>query len=314
MSQAYNSREARLMNQQFIDRLKNGGEQEQKKMATHIREDVILTTVREDGLSRRILPFVNISSDDLDLDPSFPDVPTKFVQVEPNLNEYLAMNIDYMQASTDFWFRTDLSKVRFKTIKTQTLAMTEAQILANAFPIRTYIEAIARNDILAVEDISLMGALNRCITASDQEDDAPGPLEPSTVGKLMRMTLRARQHTEYILCNEVTFVDFIDLKASDVGSHVMKDIVEHGPKGEPMKYKEWYGYKWVLTNNHDVLAENKLFSIPPRQYFGVAYMLAEPEQWMKFENGIFRTNTRQIYGRLVANVKGPQRINITTGS
>jgi hypothetical protein len=90
-----------------------------------------------------------------------------------------------------------------------------------------------------------------------------------------------------------------------VGSLVLDDIVEHGPKGEEFKYKSWLGFKWVLTNNTDVIPENILYYLPPQRFLGVSFMLAEAEQFLEFRDGILRTNTREIIGRNLMNPRGP---------
>ena len=60
-------------------------------------------------------------------------------------------------------FRSKVAPIYFKPIKTKTIKLTEAQLLANTYPIKTYLESIARNDILAVEDIFLVRAIERCV-------------------------------------------------------------------------------------------------------------------------------------------------------
>lgn len=301
-----NVADARMLNQGFYALLKQGPEGVEK-VANTINNEIILTVLREDGIARRIMPFKPVSSADLTPDMQNPDVPMMAVPIEPVLNEYLATAVDYMQPSKDLWFRTKLAPVYFKPIKSKTIRLTESQLLANNFPIRTYIESIAKNDILAVEDIYLVNGIERCVNkfAPTNILTSPGALMKDQIADASKAMIRNRLATVMIATNEITYQDVLKWNASEVGSLIVEDIVEFGPKGEELKYKSWFGFKWVLTNNLDVIDENVLYYLPAQRYLGASYMLADAEQWIKFEDGILSTNTREIVGRNLFNPRGP---------
>jgi hypothetical protein len=64
-------------------------------------------------------------------------------------------------------------------------------------------------------------------------------------------------------------------------------------------------YAWLLNNSVDVVAEDVIYYLPAQQFLGKAKILAEAEQWLKFEDGVLSTNTREIIGRTIFNARGP---------
>jgi hypothetical protein len=303
--------DARQQNQGFLAQIRSGPDG-MAKMANTINEEIILTILREDGIARRIMPFKPISSAELSTDLNNPDIPVVFVPVEPQLNEYLAFAVDFMQPSKDLWFRSKVAPVYFKPIKTKTIRLHEGQLLANNFPIRSYIESIAKNDILAVEDIFLVGAIERCVAKFAATNALVGtiPLTKEDIADANKAMIRNRLATVMIVLNEITYQDILKWNNSEVGSMIMEDLIEQGPKGEELKYKSWFGFKWVLTNNIDVVAENVLYLLPAQRYLGISYMLADAEQWLEFRDGILSTNTREIVGRNLFNPRGPIKMTL----
>lgn len=302
--------DARMLNQGFLAQVRSGSEGLQK-MANTINEEIILTVLREDGIARRIMPFRPISSAELSTDKDNPDTPVVFVPIEPQLGEYLATPVDYMQPSKELWFRSKVAAVYFKPIKTKTIRLHEGQLLANNFPIRSYIESICKNDILAVEDIFLVNAIERCVAKFPGNAlNGTIPLTKEDIADATKQMTRNRLATVMIVINEITYHDILKWDNSEVGSLVMEDIVEHGPKGEELKFKSWFGYKWVMTNNIDVVPENVLYLLPAQRYLGVSYMLADAEQWLEFRDGILSTNTREIIGRNLFNPRGPIKMTL----
>ena len=56
--------------------------------------------------------------------------------------------------------------------------------------------------------------------------------------------VKNRLDTINIALNEQTYLDILLWNSSEVGSLVMKDLIDNGPKGEVLKYKSWLGYRW----------------------------------------------------------------------
>jgi len=304
--------DARTLNQGLLLELRNG-EAGREKVANTINEDIVLTLLREDGIGRRLLPFEPVTPMQLSTDKDYPDVPVIFVPVAVQFNEYLATAVDFMQPSKDLWFRSSVAPVYFKPIKTKTIRLTETQLLANNYPIRTFVESVAKNDILAVEDIFLVNAFERCVASVGDDNDisSAAPFSKDALSEALKAVSRNRLMVQSVALHEATYADILRWNSSEVGSLVMQPIVEHGAKGDATSYKSWFGLVWATTNNSDVIPEGILYYLAPQKYLGVAKMLADAEQWLKFEDGILSTNTREIIGRSIMNRRGVLKQTLT---
>lgn len=301
--------DVRKLNQGFLNQVKAGGEG-LTKAANVINEEIILTILREDGINRRVLPPRPVTPDELWCDPENPDVPAKLVPIETQLNEYLALQVDFMAGTKDLWFRGQIARVYFKPIKTKTLKLHEGQILANNYPIRSYIEAVMRNDILVVEDLFLIAALDRCVGRTDAQLAAGfAGLDHRDIASTKQVAIQNRQQVGTVLLHEARYEEIGKWTNGVVGSFNMQVIVERGAKGEETAYKSWMGMKWIMSNNTDVMRTDRCYFLGAQKFLGVSYVLAEAEQWLEFRDGILSTNTREIIGRAILNPLGVTRLN-----
>jgi hypothetical protein len=313
LSASTGSVDARLYNNNMLNQLKHGMGPE--KMAGLFNQDIIMKVLHEDGLARRLFSTKPITPDQLDFDPANPDVPTKFEPIEDPLNSYLVNSTDYMQPTEDLWFKSKYFKVTFLPMISRKLKMTETQIMAAKYPIRQYIEAQIKNDFLAAEDFMMIDRFERCIKATTMQTSytgtASGLFEKEHIMKLLKMFPRQKLAADRLIIHENTFYDIIGWNHSQVGSVIMADIIEKGPMGETFKFKSYFGLKWLITNNIDIVPEKTIYAVVPQKMLGPSYELMAPETFVKFEDGIFSCHSRQVVGRAIANPYGVAKMLIT---
>jgi hypothetical protein len=300
-------------NTNMLNQLRQPGGTE--KMAGLFNQDIIMKVLHEDGLARRLFSTKPITPDQLDFDPQFPDTPTKFEPIENPLNSYLVNTTDYMQPTEDLWFKSKFFKVRFYTMMSRKLKMLESQIIATKYPVRQYIEAQIKNDFLAAEDYMLFDRFERCIKKTGMQSSytgtASGLFDKNHIMKLLKMFSPQRLAADRLIVHENTFYDLIAWDQTSVGSVIMADIIEKGPMGENFKFKSYFGLKWLVTNNSDVVPEKTIYAVVPQKMLGPSYELMAPETYVKFDEGIFSTYSRQIVGRAIANPYGIAKMKIT---
>lgn len=304
----------RLYNQKFLDSIRNNtGAQE--KMGGLFNDHIVMKVLKEDGLSRRIFSTIPITPDQLDFDPANPDIPTKFEPIEDPLNSYLVNATDYLMPTTDIWFRSKYFKIRFFPMVSRKIKMLESQILAAKYPVRQYLEAQIKNDFLAAEDYMMVDRFERCIAKTNMKTSytgtASGLFEKEHIMKLLKMFPPRRLAADRLIIHENTFYDIISWNHSNVGSVIMADIIEKGVMGETFKFKSYFGLKWLITNNSDIVPEKTIYAVVPQRMLGVSYELMGPETYVKFEDGIFSAYSRQIVGRAIANPYGIAKMMIT---
>jgi hypothetical protein len=303
----------RAYNQQFLKAVKSGA-QGIEKVASMLNDQIVLTVLREDGLFRRAFSTIPITNADLDFDFANPDIPTKFEAIESPLNTYLVHTTDYLQPQEDLWFKSTYFKIRFHPMVSRKIRMPESQILAAKYPIRQYLEAQIKNDFLAVEDFQMIDRFERCISEtglSVTADPTDGLLKKEHIMNLAKLFPPQRLSANQIILHENTFYDIIAWQQTEVGSVIMADIVEKGVMGESLKYKSYLGFKWLITNNSDIVPEKVLYATVPQRMLGVSYELQGPETYVEFRDGVLSIHSRQILGRAIANARGVAKIIIT---
>jgi hypothetical protein len=194
------------------------------------------------------------------------------------------------------------------------LKMLETQILAAKYPIRQYIEAQIKNDFLVAEDFMLIDRFERCIKKTGMQTSyagtSAGLFEKEHIMKLLKMFPPNRLAADRLIVHENTFYDIIGWNHSQVGSVIMADIIEKGPMGETFKYKSYFGLKWLVTNNSEIVPEKTIYAVVPQKMLGPSYELMAPETYVKFEDGVFSSYSRQIIGRAIANPYGIAKMKI----
>ncbi len=303
----------RPLNAKFLQQVKSG-ETSRDKMAAMLNDQIVLKTLKEDGLFRRTFTTIPITNAELDFDINNPDIPTKFEAVENVMNTYLVNSTDYLMPTEDLWFNSTYFKIRFFPMVSRKIKLTEAQILAAKYPVRQYLEAQIKNDFLAVEDYQMVDRFERCIAQTGLSltvtVGSGGLLQKEHVMQIAKMFPQNRLSANHIIIHENTFYDIIGWKQSDVGSVVMADIVEKGVMGEPFKYKSYLGFKWLITNNSDIVPEKVLYATVPQRMLGVSYELQGPETYVEFRDGVLSIHSRQMIGRAIANSKGVAKVII----
>jgi hypothetical protein len=305
--------DARTWNLALLNKIQQPGGTE--KVAGLFTKDIVLTRLNESGLARKILATKTITPDQLDFDITAPDVPTKFEPIENPLDTNLISTTDALGPTEDFWFQGKFFKIRFKTHISKKFKMTEQQMVATKYPIKQYIDAQVRNDFLANEDHDLINAFENCIQVSGQKTSYTGTVsglfQKEHIMKLLKMGPRQRMVFDRLVINEETFYDILNWNQSEVGSVVTADIIENGVMGEDLKFKSYFGLKWLITNNADIVKPKTIYALAPQRFMGVSYELFAPETYVEFKDLVFSCYSRYVRGSAIMNINSVAKMVIT---
>ena len=310
----YTELQVRQMNSNFIAGL-NDPQSGSKTASETLNNDIIIPILYEDGFKRRVVPVRPITPMELQTDYSGnPEIPTKFVPFAEPVGSYLATSTDWLQPTKDIRYNSKFYRIRFRPIVTRRFKMTENQIITAPWPIRQYIEGLFRNDIMAREDFEFVDNLERCLSA--QVSQGQNAIISTTSPKLLIKDIadlakemeRNRVPVYCFLVSSVTFLDFLKVEQTDVGSLQMNDIYTTGIMGEQLKYKAYGGFKWILSNNLDIVPENQIYAITNPAMLGRFYQLQAPQTYVKWENNVLEIKTREIIGDGIANVGGVKKL------
>lgn len=305
MSTTLTKEETAAENEQFLNWARTGAKDDfgQEKTASLINNEFVPFVLREGGFSRQIVNYEQITTADLDRDPDNLEIPTKFVMVEePILNGYQAAFTDWMQSTTDLWYKGGIRKIRMLPMISRHFKMTENQIRFSPLPIRQYVEGVIKNDFLEAEDARFMRLVNRCLSVTGNIIPSGNTsLQLSDIVTLRQAFIRLRLPLTTILIHEATYMEMLNWTAQVYGSHVMQDLVENGGMGQDGKYKQFAGMKWVTTMNSDIVKEGRMYGFGPSSMLGKFYDFGAPESFVKYEHPVLGVKMRQIIAQEILN-------------
>ena len=306
------STKAASVNEKFLAGIKSGSAGIEK-LAKWVNSKIVLTILNEDGLFRRMFNILPATSQDLDLDFANPDTPTMYNAVQNPIKTFLVHSSDFLSGTEDLWYKSKYFKIQFVPMVSRKVKMTEEQIYAAKYPIRQLIESQIHNDFLALEDFQMLDRFERCIQKTGMHSLAPstsGLFKKEHMMYIAKMFPPQKLSAFQVVMNETTFYDIFSWNTGEVGDIVMADIVDKGVAQENLKFKSYFGFKFLLTNNTDIVPERALYATVPQRFLGNAYSLQNLETYVKFEDGILSMYSKQIIGRAIANAYGVGKISL----
>jgi hypothetical protein len=307
-----NLTEAQLENEELLYSIKHGGSEGMEKVANTIEQEMIFKFLREDGFSRNIVEYKQVTRDDLQQDPYHPDILTKFIPVEDPIHGYLVTSSDWMQSSKEIWYTSKLYRLRFNPLVSRTFKMSENQIINAQIPIRQYIEGVIRNDFLATEDTRFMEQVESCIAMTGNVLNSPNTfMQPGDIGLLKSMFDDNRVPLTTILCHESVFTGVFNWTTAMVGSIVMEQIVNGGINTPDGKYRSFFGYKWITTLNSDIVPKGFLYGFTDQKMLGAFYEFGSPETTIKWENYILSIKMREVIAQAIVVPNGVAKIDFS---
>jgi hypothetical protein len=283
MSKLLTERETQLWNANFWSDVSDPSGQGLEKQGSFFNNDVVIPTLYEDGIARRILEgYDPLTPGDLDVDPDNINIPTKFVPVAEDIPYYLVQATDWQQPSRDYRYRGKIIKVRLHPLTSRTVKLTKNEIIASPFPIRQDVEWMRKKDVGAFEDARFFQSVERAIFARENAGDTAAISSGnakwllSDIGDLVKIFEANRVPLGCIAVNSVTFADIYKWTYQDVGSNLIEDLYMTGNVSEGIRFKQFAGYKWAITNNADVIPPKVLYGIGPKQMLGKWYTLQNP--------------------------------------
>lgn len=304
--------EVKASNQMFLNDVKSGDPTRVKEAGTQLNDHLITKVLREDGIFRRAISVLPISNTELDFDPYNPDLPVKYEPVEHLVDSYLVHSSDWLQPSRDLWYHSEFFKIKFYPMTSRRIKMDDAQLLASKYPVRQLVEGIVKNDFLAVEDFQFIDQIERCcMVTGNVYASANTYFKKEDFMNLGKIFSKKRLQMVQVMINEATLYDIFNWDQSEVGSIAINNILEKGVMGDDARFKGYFGIKWLVTNNPDVIPEKVIYATVPQNMLGAFYELQAPETTVEYRDGLVSIQSRQILGRGIANINGVAKIVLT---
>jgi hypothetical protein len=279
--------ETQIANNRFFDWLSTPG---MEKNAVDAINSYTRIKVREDGLWRRLMPFLTIGNTDLDRQ-YFTDKP--FMVIDKETDNPPAMSIGFGGLPTNFYIKTARYAVAFCRLMTQQAYKDVDELRTYVMDVRQVFSDNMIKDMLAEEDNKGIAAVNTAMIGQGSTVPTSGAIQWQAIAggvnrsnykearKIMPATLfRLMEHTTVI--NNITVREFEKFTRDEVGGDFSEKLFMQGWTEESFDRMNW-----LVTIKQNLIPNNAQYFFADPKFIGKSFMLepttlhlAKPMPWL----------------------------------
>lgn len=279
-----------FLNQSFLDKIDQG----MTKEASAAMSAFVRQKLREDGFTRKIMNPVQITASELDR--QLTEEPTVIVEKEP---DSVAANMPFLGQGQIRYFKGPRYAVTFQKIESDTFTKSKFELATYRTDIRTVLQENSVKDLQEQEDKNFYNNIvSVATTNSNVYTIAGGFTVPNLMAGVKKMLVK-RLPIGCILMTQSMYADLLAQPATTIGSGVAGDLYT-GQRS----LDNFFGYKIITTNKHDILPANRAIVFAPQEYLGQMYSLQDATVFLKTEADQIEFRTYSVSGVGLGNVNG----------
>jgi len=234
--------------------------------------------VREDGVHRRIQPYLQLSNSDLDRDLS--DKPMKIVDKEPDGPP--AVSVPFATLPANVYIKAPRYRVLFGRIQTVNFTKDIDELRTWYMDIRQVLSDNMIKDMLYEEDSKFFAAVNVCLGGTaDSVSPLNGVETWKTISggitrdslvdawKIMPSTF-AHLETQMFIINNVSVLELAKWGRDEMGGDFSQDVAKNG-----WSEQSFMGKKMLITIKRDLVPDDSIYMFADPKFFGKAYLLED---------------------------------------
>jgi hypothetical protein len=290
-----------FLNQAFLDKIDNGMTKEAGvAMSAFVRQKL-----REDGFTRKILPFQGITA--AELDRQLTEEPTVICEKEP---DSIAATLPFLSRSTIRYWTTPRYPVTFQKIASQNFKKSKFELATYRTDIRTVLQENSIKDIQEQEDLGFYNNIVSIATAQSNVFSIAGFSKTNYLAGVKRL-IEKRLPVGCVLMSQSLYHDMLAFPSTDVGSPAASSLY----MGQDTLQAP-FGYKIITTNKATATAggffpTNRMIVFTAPSFLGQSYELAAPTVFLKAEADMIEFHTYESIGVGIGNVQGAVVIDFT---
>lgn len=300
----------RVANETLFDWLTSDG---QIKRAEDAINAFTRLKVREDGVQRRVTPFLQLSNDELDRDGQ--EKPVKWVDREPD--SPAAISVPYATSPMNVYITGPRYPVRFHRIQSPRFTKDVSELRTWYMDIRQVLSDNSIKDMLHEEDRKFFVAVNAAMGGTAdvasplsgviQWKTIPGGVTRDGAREAMKILPSGPTHLESstIVINNVTVQELGKWGRDEMGGDMAQDLV----KNEWSETK-WMGRDLVITIKRDLVPDSSMYMFPDVKFFGKAFVLEDTTMHVKREAFMLSWFCYEEIGSGIGNTAAPTRADL----
>jgi len=268
------------------------------------------TTVREDGIYRRIIPPVDVGNDDLDRQVDT-DKPVIIVDKEPG--SPAAVSLPFATLPTNVYIRGPRYRVMFDRIVTPKFQKDIDELRTWQMDIRQVLSDNAVKDMLAEEDSKFLTAVNTALVGADTIVPLSGVIQWETIfGGITRDTLqesfkimpKTSSHLEVntVLVNNVTVREVMKWGRDEMGGSHSEDLMMNG-----WSERRFMNVDWIVSIKRNLVPDDTILMFADPRFVGKSYVLEDSTMHIKREAFMIEFFNYETIGGSIAHTGGLAR-------
>lgn len=300
-------------NQLFFEQVQDSGNELEKQASDAINEFTRIR-VREDGFTRRIMPPLQVSNDDLDRQ-LWTDKPVIIVDKEPNIPP--AISVPFGTLPTNFYIRGPRYQVTFDRLLSPRAVKDMGEMRTWIMDIRQVIADNMIKDMLAEEDTKFIGAFNTALIGQGSVTPTSGAVQwkaiPGGVTRDSQMdafkvmpSTNFHLETRTVLVNNVTIYEYLKWGRDEVGGDLSQDLLKNG-----WTEREFMNRTWIISIKRDLIPDNTIFMFADPKFIGKNFMLEDATMWLRRQYWMLEYFLWEELGASFGHTGGLARVDFT---
>lgn len=284
-----------FMNQSFLDKIDQGLTKEAGvAMSAFVRQKL-----REDGFTRKVLPFQAITA--AELDRQLTEEPTVICEKEP---DSVAATLPFLGRAPIRYWTTPRYPVTFQKLSSADFRKSKFELATYRTDIRTVLQENSVKDIQEQEDVGFYNNVLTVATANSNVFTLSGGFTKVNFLAGVKKLFERRLPVGCILMTQSMYADLLGFAATDIGSPAASDLFMGKNSLEAP-----FGYRIIVTNKTNILPTNQMIAFTAPEYLGQAYALQDATVFLKAEQDVVEFTTYEAIGVGMGNVNGAVVVN-----
>lgn len=306
MSQEANLQSTEVLSKQLLDAISRADDGLLKN-ASDAGTQMIRRRLRENGFSRLILPYKQVSDADLNYLPDT-ELPVIVEEMEPESPG--AKAIPFNDTADTAFYRGDKFVVYFCKITTPEFTKNVDELRTYKNDLRQVITDNALKDIQTEEDGRFIKEVDRICGAGeagvDQDITINSLITRSSYAEALSFLEDRNLNNGVFLMNRRTAKDILRLNRTEIGGDLAETLFKSGLSG--LQSAEIMGVRHIFTMKRDLVADGVVYQFAEPNFLGRAYVLQDVTMYVEKKKDILRFSAQEKIGITFANVAGLNKV------
>lgn len=309
MSDNVNVESTEVLSKRLLDAVTRA-EDGMLKNASDAGTQMIRRRLRENGFSRLILPYKQVSDADLNYLPDT-ELPVIVEEMEPDSPG--AKSIPFNDTADTAFYRGDKFAVYFCKITTPEFTKNVDELRTYKNDLRQIITDNALKDLHVEEDGRFIKEVDRITSGQEagmlQQFTTAGFITRSSFAEMCNYLEDRNLNNGVFLMNRHTAKDYLKLDRAAIGGDLAETLFKQGLSG--LNAAEVMGVRHIFTIKRDLVPDGVVYQFAEPDYLGRAYILQDVTMYVEKKKDILRFSAQEKIGLAIANVAGLNKVTFT---